>query len=65
MHEMHDKSVVDIQEEVLYAEQENDMWVLLNRNLIKLIVKNSLVIYSKYVTINSKGKGVLYVELKI
>ena len=43
---------------------DNDVWVSFDGTLAKLIVKTPPKIYLKYVTINKKGKKVLYVKLK-
>ena len=57
-------AVVDIPGAFLHTEQDEDVWVLMDGTLAELMVKVSPEIYSKYVTINSKGKKKLYVKLK-
>ena len=63
-HERRDVAIVEIPGAVLQANLDDDVWVPFDGTLADLMVKAAPKIYSKYVTINSKGKKVLYVKLK-
>ena len=63
-HEQRDVAVVDIPGAFLQADQDEDVWVLFDGTLAELMVKVSPEIYSRYVTINKKGKKILYVKLR-
>ena len=63
-HKRRDVAVVDIPGAFLQAGLDDNVWVLFDGTLAELMVKAAPEIYSKYVTINNKGKKVLYVKLK-
>ena len=55
-HEQQDVAVVDIPGAFLQADLDDDVWVTFNGTLAELIVRTSLKLYSKYVTVNKREK---------
>ena len=62
--EQQDVVVVDVPCAFLQADLDKDVWMALDGNLAKLMVKVSPQLYLKYVTVDKKGKKVLYVKLQ-
>ena len=57
-------AVTDIPGDLLYADIEQDVHMLLEGTIAKLIIKLDPSIYRKYIWENKKGKPMLYVKLK-
>ena len=63
-HEHRDVATCDIPGAFLHADNPNYVLMRLNGTLAELMVKVAPKLYRKFVTVNAKGKSVLYVQLE-
>ena len=63
-HEGRDVTTFGTPEAYLHRETDEELIMLLGRALVDIMVKVASKIYQKYVIMSSKGKPILYVQMK-